>query len=260
MPRAVKIVAIAAVVALVVAGVSLFSLYAASQQVPEFYRDAISRDPVSEQEARDRFVAEVTALASDLHRRGRWQRLFTEEAVNAWLALQLTDDYPGLLDERLHDPRIAFGDRVATIACRYESGSISLVLSLSIEAYMQEPNVLALRIRGARAGAVPVPLGQVLDAISHAAADLKLRLAWRKTHGDPVALISFAQVEDSQSPGLALQRVELRDGELYVSGAAGVQEPLATTAPADEVREKASEPADDPQPRLGAAAKETRQE
>ena len=112
-----------------------------------------------------------------------------------------------------------------------------------------------------------------------------LRLEWRKTHGDPVALITFPRPGPNSSEPLSLQAVELRDGELFVSGTIGVQpsvakvekadksapqpavtppsfepaetEPAAETAQTAETGE-AAEPADD-QPLVGSAEKETRQ-
>ena len=209
MNKMLKIVAVLAAIVLVVFGVTAFSLYEASQQVPAFYRDAVSQDPDEQQEARDQFIAETTSLASDVHRARPWQHLFTAEQINAWLALELATNYPDLLLGELRDPRIEIGNREATIACRYDNGSMSTVLSLTVDAYLQEPNVLAVRIRRARAGALPVPLAQVLDAISHAARQLKLRLEWRKDHGDPVALVTFSPPRESQSTTVALQTIEL---------------------------------------------------
>lgn len=256
MRRLIRIVAILAAIVLLVVGVSMFSLYEASQQVPDFYRDAVAREADEQTEARDRFVAQVASLVSDLHHPGRWQSLFTAEQINAWLALELANGFPELLPEGLSEPRISLRDSEATIACRYENSEVSTVLSLTFDAYLKEPNVLVLRIRRARAGALPMPLAQVLDAVSHAARELKLRLEWRKTNGDPVALITFAPSEDSsRSP--RLQAVELRDDELFLSGVIG-QKPEAETA-ALEPAAKPDEPAED-QPVVGAVEKETRQE
>ena len=74
-------------------------------------------------------VIETTALASDMHRSGRWRHVFTSEQINAWLTLELAVNYPGLLSGEWHDPRIEIDERKATIACRYENGSISTVMS-----------------------------------------------------------------------------------------------------------------------------------
>jgi hypothetical protein len=256
MSRALKIGAVLAVAGCLIVGVTTYWLFRASQQVPNFYRDAVARDPQRQQAARDEFVAETTALASDLHRTGQWQHVFTVEQINAWLALELAANYPDLLAGGWHDPRIAIDEHEATLAWRYEDGPISTVLSLSVDAYVQQPNVLALRIRRARAGSLPVPLAQVLDAISHAARELKLRLEWRKAQGDPVALVTFPRPRDSQSLAVRLETVELRKGALYVAGSMGRgHEHLAEADDPSTAEEN-----DLLQPLVGAAAKETRQE
>jgi hypothetical protein len=259
--KLIKILAVAAVVGAIVVGISLFSLYKASQHVPEFYREAISLDPDEQEPARDEFVAQVTALASDLHRSGHWQSLFTDDQINAWLALELATNYPELLRGELHEPRISIRDKEATIACRYENAQVRSVLSLTVDAYLQEPNVLALRIRKARAGALPVPLAQVLDGISRAALQLNLRLEWRKAKGDPVALVTLPRSRFGQTESLNLQAIELRDGEVFVSGTIGAPRTIESpggSEPSEPLTAKAAK-AGGPQSVVGSAEKETRQ-
>jgi hypothetical protein len=253
-----KIVAVLAGVITIVTGVSLFSIYKASQHVPEFYREALGVDSEIQEPARDEFVAQATALASDLHRRGQWQTVFTADQINAWLALELATNYPDLLPTDLQDPRISIREQEATIACRYQTGQVSTVLSLTVDVYLHEPNVLALRIRRARAGALPVPLAQVLDGISHAARELNLRLEWRKTQGDPVALITFAPPRSSHGNALTLQTVELRDGELFVSGTIGPEGSAPESRPRDVPTARHDGPVGDAHPVVGSAEKETR--
>lgn len=261
MRRTVKITSIAAVVVLAVGGVALYAVYKASQRVPEFYHAAISVQPKDQTDARDAFVAQATALASDLNRDGHWQSLFTAEQINAWLALELATHYPDILAGELHDPRISLRKNEATIGCRYQTGDLVTVLSLTFDAYLQEPNVVALRIHRARAGALPVPLAQVLDSISHAAQELNLPLVWRRSHGDPVALVTVAPLRDTRRAAWSLETLELRDGELFVSGTVGkekldaspiVPEPLLVPIAGNESHRS-------DQPRVGAAGKETRQ-
>jgi hypothetical protein len=261
--RIVKITSIVAALLVVVGGL-LYGVYRASQRVPEFYHAAISVQPQDQGEARDEFVARATALAGDLNQDGSWQSLFTAEQINAWLALELAANYPEMLPGELRDPRIWLRENEATIGCRYQTGDLVTVLSLTFEAYLQEPNVVALRIRGARAGALPVPLGQVLDRISHAAQVLNLQLEWRKSHGDPVALVTLSQPRDTRDAPLSLETLELRDGELFVSGKSGdtkhekfdaspiVPEPLRVPTARRPSRKTS-------QPRVGTADKATRQ-
>lgn len=261
MRRVVKITSIATAVVLVVAGFLLFSIYKASQRVPEFYHAAISVEPQDQADARDAFVAQATALASDLNRDGHWQTLFTAEQINAWLALELAANYPDILTGPLHDPRISLGENEATVGCRYQAGDLVTVLSLSFDVYLHEPNVVALRIRRARAGALPVPLAQVLDSISHAAGELNLRLEWRKSHGDPVALVTLPEPRDTRGAALRLETLTLRGGELFVSGTIGKATIDASPVVPEPLRVPTAhrESPEDDQPLVGAADTETRQ-
>ncbi len=131
------------------ASVALYTAFHAAQRVPEFYRQAVAADPSTQHVPRDEFIAETTALASDLHREGRWQHEFTAEQINAWLALELATNYPELLAAGWSEPRVEIAEHQATIACRYQHGSLSTVLSLTVDVYLHEPNVLAVRVRGA---------------------------------------------------------------------------------------------------------------
>ena len=90
----------------VAAGVALYTAFHAAQRVPEFYRQAVAADPSTQHVPRDEFIAETTALASDLHREGRWQHEFTAEQINAWLALELATNYPELLAAGWSEPRV----------------------------------------------------------------------------------------------------------------------------------------------------------
>jgi hypothetical protein len=256
--RTIHIAAVLTAVVLLTVGVSLFSIYEATQSVPQFYHDAVSREPEEQTEARDQFVAQATALASDLHASGRWQTLFTADQINAWLALELASNYPDLLPAEMRDPRVSIHEHEITVACRYESGDMAAVLSLTLDAYLHEPNVLALRIRRARAGALPVPLAHVLDGIAHAARELNLRLEWRKTQGDPVALIHFTGKRGDELASFNLQTIELRDGELLVAGTNRGRPGRTPDAPrAEQTPTAQATPGD--QPIVGSAEKETRQ-
>ena len=262
MRRVVKITSLAALLVLAIAGATVVAVYRASQRVPEFYQAAVAVEPEAQEEGRKSFVARATALASDLHVEGRWQSLFTADEINAWLALELSTNYPDLLPVELRDPRVSIDKDKATLGCQYHSDEVDAVVSIKFDAYLHSPHVVAIRIQGAHAGAIPVPLGQILDGISHAARQLNLRLEWRQSHGDPVALITLPTISTKPKESLCLDAIELRDGELFVAGTVG-RPPLETSPIVPEpllVPTAKVETDDDDQPRIGAAPTETRQQ
>jgi hypothetical protein len=202
---------------LLVAG-GLFGLYEAMQYVPEFYRQAVAGDPGSQEKASDEMLQQATALLSDVKKKGRWEAVFTAEQINGWLAVDLARNHPNLLPPSLDHPRVAMLPDQVMLACRFQWGSVSSVLSLTVEPYLAEPNVLALRIRKVRAGLLPLPLGGVLDRISEAAQHADLRLTWRRAAGDPVAIVSFGEAGHIDGKAPRLEEMQLSNGEIYVAG------------------------------------------
>ena len=149
--------------------VVLLGLYLGSQHVPAFYREALEADPIEQEQASDRMLQQSMALASALKKAGRWEAVFTAEEINGWLAVDMVKNHPGAVAPPLSDPRVAIDANAMTVACTIEQAGRSSVISLSVEPFMSEPNVLALRIVKARAGMLPLPLGEILDRISQAA-------------------------------------------------------------------------------------------
>jgi uncharacterized protein YpmS len=192
----------------------LLGLYLAAQYEPAFYREAVEVDPAAQQEASDKMLQQTTALASAVRKRGQWEALFTAEQINGWLAVDLVKNHPNALPPGFSDPRVAIDSKQITIACRFEQNGYSSVLSLTVEPYVPKPNVIAMRIVKARAGLLPMPLGQVIDRIEKAAHDMHFRLQWRRT-GDPVAMFSLPSGDDQS---LQIESLRLGEGEIYVAG------------------------------------------
>ena len=199
-------------------GSCVFAVYSASQQVPEFYEEALKRDPVAEQKASDKMLQQATALASDVEKEGPWTAVFTAEQINGWLAVDMLQNHPDLLPPSVRDPRVGIEPERLRVACRFERGDWSSVLSLAVDAYLAEPNVIALRIREARAGLVPLPLDGILKHISKSADQMDLRIQWRQAEGDPVVLITIPPPRDEDDKLVRIEALRLGEGEIYVSG------------------------------------------
>jgi hypothetical protein len=200
----------------VLVALGLFGVYLAARHEPAFYHEAMHVDRAVLEKASDRMLQQTTALASAVKKRGRWEALFTAEQINGWLAVDLVRNHPNTLPPELHDPRVAIDPQRIAVACRFDRDGLTSVLSLTVEPYLPEPNVLALRILSARAGLLPVPLGQVLDRISQAARDMHVRLEWRRAGGDPVAMLSLPPAADDRP--VRIETLRLGEGEVYVGG------------------------------------------
>lgn len=256
-PTARRVVCASAAAA-VVALLSGWGIYAALHGVPAFYRDAVQREPAQAARSSDEFLQQAAAAASDVRRPGRWEALFTADQINGWLAVDMPRNYPGLLPDTFQDPRVDLRPGDITLACRYAGPELSAVLTISCDIYLAAPNTVALRIKAARAGIMPLPLRKVIDAISHTARELELPLEWRRAGGDPVALLSMTRLSGHVSGRrrIELDTIELRDGELLVAGETQHVNPVTAAARPDaepRVADRRSQPAD----RGAAASAET---
>ena len=203
---------------LLVIAAAIFLLVQSARRIPKAYREAIAIDPATLREGSDQMLRQAAALVSDVRREGEWQALFTDRQINGWLAVDLLENHPDALPESMSDPRVAIGPDRIMLFCRVRRANLDSVVTLTVEPYVPEPNVLALRIRHARAGIVPVPLQQVLDTISEAIGRTDLRLTWRQTDGDPVALISVPPPHDDNDKLVEIETIRLGKGEIHLSG------------------------------------------
>jgi hypothetical protein len=190
----------------------------AVHHVPSFYRQALRVDPKVQERSSTEFLQQAASLVSEAPKTGAWHAVFTQEQINGWLAVDLMKNHRGLLPEGVSDPRVQITPTEVTLACQYDKGKISTVFSLQLEVYLADPNVIALRIQQARAGAVPLPLDQILAGFSTAAQRASLQLAWKQTDGDPVALLTLPSLVSDDDLLLRLDTLELGAGELRLGG------------------------------------------
>jgi len=205
------------VLLLVVVG-GLSGLYWASQQVPTFYTEVVAVNPVEQRRASDEMLQRSTTLVNDVRREGRWEMLVTAEQINGWLAVDLVENHPDALPETFRDPRVAIEPGTLTVACRFQQRATMSVLTLTLEPYLSEPNCLAIRIRKARAGLLPVPLANLLDRVRKAADRMDVQLKWHDEEGDPVATIPIPPPDDEDDRRVQIDTLKLSDGKIYIAG------------------------------------------
>jgi hypothetical protein len=221
MRKPLRIVLWISVGGLVLLLVTLAMLYQATQTVPEAYEQALEIDPATLRQGSDELLRRASALASDVQREGQWEAWFTEEQINGWLAVDLPENHPDTLPGWVRDPRVAIDDGRVALFCAVERDDRRSVLTLHIEPYMAEPNVVALRLLGARAGVLPLPLGRVTEQVTQGARDAQLRVQWQQAGGDPVALVHVPELETDDEKSLRVERVEVSQGQIYVAGTTG---------------------------------------
>ena len=212
--RAVLLYGVMAGLAACVAGL----IYGAARHVPHYYAEALDAPAETRRELGERMIENAAALASGLRKEGQWQALFTSEEINGFLSTDLEKHLPDLLPENVVDPRVRITPGRITVAGRCLGGAVDTVVSIEAEAYVKEPNVLSIRFRRARAGALPLPMATVLEGFTKAAAEAQLQLSWRQAKGDPVAIVRLHPARDDHDTLYQLETLELGEGEMFVAG------------------------------------------
>ena len=205
---------------LLTVGLTALLLYRATQQVPPFYAELLKAEPAQQVEAGEKFEKAALGLNQSVRRPGDWEAHFTAAEINGWLANQLPQKMPTLLPPEIQDPRVSIDPQQMQIACRYSLSGNTSVLVLGVTPFVTDrPFEIAIRVRQARVGALPIPLKKLLEQVSHRSAAAKVPLRWTEQAGDPVAILTLpAEHPDIQGRLLRPEKIELREGELVISG------------------------------------------
>ncbi len=208
-----------AVVLLIVAGGAW--LWRAVHRTPEFYEAAVHVDPSQQKKKSDDMLRRSAAVISDVKRKKPWEALFTTDEINGWLAVDLVENYPRLLPSELQEPRVAIHPHEIVVGCKYDGPQLSTVVSIDADVTLEEPDVLAVRIRKARAGDLPLPLGKLLPQAIAGLKSAGFSVEERKIDGDPLLLVTLPnRIKNTDQAVPVLEKVELREGEVYIAGEA----------------------------------------
>jgi hypothetical protein len=197
-----------------------FAVFHASQQVPEFYTEALFLPAENQEKESDLMLKQVTTLHNDLQSKGPWQQVFRAQTINGWLAVDLPRNHPTLLPRGMHDPRVHIGPQGMTMACQVDWHGFHGVVSLQVSAFVEsdEDDVVGLRVHKARLGAIPWSFASALEKISDAAKKSNVDIRWRQADSDPVALIKINSAADARRQVLHIKTIRLEEGALVVAG------------------------------------------
>jgi hypothetical protein len=198
---------------------------------PTFYRQAEVPPGWQRTKQSAELLQKVLSLVEAAQSRGQWSETITDEQLNSYFAedprcVVLMDQK----SEHFHDPRVVIERDKMLLAVRCGSGAISTVVSLEVDVWLpaNETNVVALRLRGLKAGALPWSKQALLDLFSEAARKYNWDVTWHRDQGDPVALLRPR--DTGNRPTIVLQRLELRQGHILIEGTTEV--PAAAKLPA----------------------------
>ena len=187
------------------------------QQVPTFYEEALAEQPSLEvrKEAAMEFVQRTVNLAEDIKQSDDWSEEFTQRQVNAWLAEELETKYAEIVPAGVSDPRVKFVDESILIGFRYSDDKYTGVVSLRLKPSVVGPNRVAIEIQSIRAGAIPVPLDQILESLSDDIYSEGWRIESRQANGNDVLVLHLDPDEGNQP---VLEAIKIIEGKLQVAG------------------------------------------
>lgn len=183
---------------------------------PPFYRQRLTIPPQVRKDNADRFVSQSLQLRNDIANEDRWEAVFSEEEVNAWMSEDLVGHFSDQLPPEVSEPVVAFELDQITLAFKMNQGPIRSLVWVVARARVVSGNRLALTLDKVRAGFLPVPADTVIDHLTAQAKAYGLDLQWEEEEGKKVAFIQY-----SPAPGrldVILDRVQILDGRLYISG------------------------------------------
>jgi hypothetical protein len=186
---------------------------------PAFYAPANAAEllePKREQAAR-RVVSAVASLQASLGRVGRWEGVIADEEVNAWLDVDLPRNHPMLLPAGVRRPHVAFAGKRVMAGCEVGYGIASMIVWADAEVVLREVNQVAVTIRDAGIGLLPLPGGVVLKAIADRLAPTGAVTELRRIDGEAVLVVYIPAIHGGRLT-CRLEGLRIGGGEIVVEG------------------------------------------
>jgi len=149
-----------------------------------------------------------------------WEHRFTDSEINSYLAEHFVQSHLNehVLPEGISEPRLLIEADKIRVAFRYGSGLWSTIVTIDLRVWLVkgEPNVVALKLIGFHAGALPISAQSLLESITKTCQDNGIGVDWYRDDGAPVALLRF-QAEQPH-PTLELEMLKLEPGAIHIKG------------------------------------------
>ncbi|TWT88561.1 hypothetical protein Mal64_20450 [Pseudobythopirellula maris] len=198
--------------------VAISAIYwTATASVPE-YDQIIEREPEAVEQDLQQFESQLAALYSDAQKRPDWSTVVTAGQINAWLARRWTNDYPRLKAAGVDDPRVLIRGEDVTLAFRVDRSWIDAVATIGVRPFLSDEGELGVEMLNAHVGRAAMPLARLAALLEDALMRYQLPVRWAQTDGHPTLLVNVPLVASDDDQQRRLEALELRDGEIYLSG------------------------------------------
>jgi hypothetical protein len=199
-----------------IAAVTIVVVAVVASRSPEFYRQRLTM-ATAEASAR-RLVSDAAALHASIVREGPWEAAFTENDINAWLAVDLPRNHGRLLPDWLAEPRVRLEPRRVQLAVRVGHGLASAVAAVTAEVVLREPNQLGIVVEDAHLGGLPLPRGPVLTELRRRCDQLGMVTSVRRLDDRSLLVVYIPSTHESGGMSHWLETLTLGDGSIAITG------------------------------------------
>lgn len=189
-----------------------------ASRAPDFYLEKVQIDPVQASRMSDQLLQKTTALAGQVQHPGRWYQVFTEDEINAWLAVDLPKNHHDLLPPELSDPRIKLDPDTVRIAVKARQGLLSGILSIDLHVQSPEDNTVVVVFRRVSLGALPLPVRPLIERLKNFAATAGWEIREMQKDGAPTFVIRIPPMPDEKGQIRELTWLHIVDGRVELSG------------------------------------------
>lgn len=187
---------------------------ALASQAPQFYVDRLHiGDEGKLEELASQFLSRGSRLYNSIvSGSNAWRESFDEASINAWFAYDLKRNHQRSLPKGVTEPRVALEHDCLRVGFRWGFGPMSSVVQIAIKTWVYKENHLAVELKGASAGSLPLPTTYVRRVVESVAERNGCEIRWKRNGANLVALITLPE------RGIVLRRAEVGDGCLILSG------------------------------------------
>jgi hypothetical protein len=185
-----------------------------ASQAPQFYVDRLD---VGDEQKLEELASQFLSRGSRLYNSivsgsNAWRESFDESSINAWFAYDLKRNHQRSLPKGVSEPRMALEHDCLRVGFRWGFGPVSSVVQIAVKTWVYKENNLAVELKGASAGSLPLPTTYVRRVVESVAERNGCEIHWKRNGANLVALITLPE------RGIKLRRAEVADGCLILSG------------------------------------------
>ena len=205
------------------------ALAVAAAYQPEFYRTRLppggplaGREPaaaaIAAEQAARRLVTRGSALHAALREVGRWEGVFSEREINAFLAIDLPRNHAAVLPGWCREPRVEFLPGGLRAAMRVGRGSLAATLWIDAEVTLQGPSQLRVVLTRTRLGILPLPAGPLLGAMARRLEGFGAVAEIRRGGARSALVVYIPSAPAAGGASHWLEAIRLAAGEVAVAG------------------------------------------